>query len=98
MAQLGLIKEPCGSGVGVDLSTVECPPLAVDAFNEIRNQDMGMQMRIAVARRPVAEPRGDQSPCRDHLDAVVSSTCERRVLLDVSQRGVDGSFVSDANG
>ncbi len=73
VAELGLVQEPGGARVGVQVPAVERSPHAVFAEGRVRDHDVGVELRVTGPARPVAERGGDQPVTVEGLDAVVAA-------------------------
>ena len=67
--------------------------MPVGTANAVGDQDVRVQVRVAVAARAMPERRGDQPVGADLYHAVVASSRPHRVTLEVVERGVDRILV-----
>ncbi len=65
VAQYALVHRSGGQLRAVEGLAVECGPLAVGPASQVRNEDMGVQMRVASTARSVPEPRSDEPDTRE---------------------------------
>ena len=97
-AQLGLIEEAAGAGMGVEAPGVEGGPAAVRAAGHVRHEDVGVQLRVAGAAGAVPEARRDESVAEHRDRAALAAAAEGGVAFHVVQRGVDGGLMRLARG
>ncbi len=69
--------------------------VAVHAFEDVRDKDVGVQLRIAGARRAVPERGGNQAVTLDRDRPAVFPSPTSRHALQVSERIGDRFVVSD---
>ena len=86
-AQRGLIDRAGGLLVVINLVPVDRAPHPVDAPQLVRNQRVGVQLRIPSTRRPVVKQRRHQPRGRDLFDAVGAAPRQRRMHIQIRQRG-----------
>ena len=77
-------------GAPHELAAVEGPPLPVVTERPVGDQDVGVQLRIALAARAVEVGAGDEAAAVDLLDAVGSTAGVAGVALDVGQARLHG--------
>ena len=92
-----LVEVTGGLGVGVDAPPVKRRPLPVGAEREIRDEHVGVQLRVASARSAMAERRRDEPIALDRLSAAGSAARHRRLALHVSHRVDHCAVVRVAN-
>jgi hypothetical protein len=85
VAQVRLVQVAGRLRVGVDQPRVQRAPAAVAPLAHVRDQDVGVEMRVVRPRRPLAERRGHEAAGL-HLDrAVVPAAAPRRRRLQVGE-------------
>lgn len=92
-----LIHHPAGLQLAVHRPRVQRPPHPVLAPHPSRHQHVGVQLRITGARRAVHEPGRQQPVGIDLADARLPCSGERRVLLQIGERGAHGGVVGVAD-
>ncbi len=92
-AQRGLVEDAGGLLVMEQLMPVDRAPHPVRAQQFVRDQGVGVQLRIPRARRAVIEQGGGEPAGADLFDAVGAAPRQRRVLIEVGQGGEDGGAV-----
>jgi hypothetical protein len=86
VAKVRLIDVAGGLGVFVDRGVVEAGPFAVWALGRVGDQDMGVELRIAVARGAVRVGDGDESAAFDEDGTAFAPAGQAGVGLHVFQR------------
>ena len=79
--------------VRVDPATVERRPAPVGAEHDVGDEHVRVELRIAGARRPMPERRGDQPAPRDHVHAAAAAARHPGRPLDVAERLGDRPIV-----
>lgn len=74
-------------------SAIQCPPLAVRALNAVRDDEVGVELRVTAARVPVIEGASDQTFGLELCDAASACPCKGGVLLKKLEYVVDGLVV-----
>ena len=92
-AQRCLVEDAGGFLVMEQLMPVDGAPHPVRAQQFVRDQGVGVQLRIPGARRPVVEQGGGEPAGADLLDAVGAAPRQRRVRVEVGEGGEDGGAV-----
>jgi hypothetical protein len=94
-AQLGLVQVAGRLGVAVDEAAVQRPPPTLGVTNEVGDEHVVVQQRIAGARGAMLEAGGDEShPAHWHHAAFAPAPTERRLSLQVAQRGAHRRLVA----
>lgn len=93
MAEVGLIEVAGGRGVVVDRRVVEPRPAAVRPLGRVGDQDVGMELRVAVSRGAVDIGGGEVAVARDELRAASSPAGPARLALHIGKGGADGFSV-----
>ncbi len=96
VAQRRVVEVPGGLGVAQNHATIKRRP-ALAGVGRVRDDRVGVQLRIAGAARAVAERRDDQPRAPQDLAAVGAPARERRLTLDVPERLADGVVVRAAH-
>jgi hypothetical protein len=97
MAKVGLVDVGGGLGVVVDRRVVEAGPAPVRSLRRVGDQDVGVQLRIAVARGAVEVARGQVAVALDELRASGSAPRPARLALHVAEGGGDRFAVGSFN-
>jgi hypothetical protein len=95
-AECRLVQHPCGLLRLEQLAPVEREPLGVRRADLVRDE-VGVQLWVGGSRGAMDEARGDEPIGVDLQDTVVSTTGERRVLVDESERCGDRCLVRGQN-
>ena len=74
VAEVGLVEVAGGAGLPQQRLAVERPPLPVLAVREIRDEHVGVQLRVAGAAGPMRERGGDEPVDRNDLVSVDATT------------------------
>ena len=97
VAELGLVEVAGGAGLPEERTAMQRAPQAVVATGQVRDEHMGVELRIPGPARAVHEPRGDEAVTGDMLDAVDTSPGQARLAFEPAERGVDGPVVRGAH-
>ena len=93
VAQVGLVDVGGGGGVVVDRRVVEAGPAAVRSLRRVGDQDVGVELGVAVSRGAVAVGGGEEAVALDELRASGSAAGPARLALHVAEGGADGFAV-----
>src|SRR5215218_8847585 len=85
-AQLGLVEKAGGARMRVDEAPVESGPAPVIAPDEVRDQDVRVQLRIAGAARAMYEGRGDRPLATDGTGSAGAAASEGGRSFEVLER------------
>jgi hypothetical protein len=70
----------------IDPPPIERPPPPIRSENQVRDEDMRMQLRIASPRSPMPEGRGDQPTSADRHCPAGTTPSHRGHALDIRER------------
>lgn len=87
VAKMGLVDVGGGLGVVVDRRVVEARPAAVRSLRRVSDQDVGVQLRIAVARGAVEVASRQVAVALDELRAAHAPAGPARLALHVVEGG-----------
>ena len=89
-----MVEVAGGLGVGEDPAAIERPPDAVaGGWGAVRDDDMGMQQRVAFAAGAMHERRGNEPAARSGREAVVAAADRAGLTLEEPDRGSDSCRV-----
>ena len=88
-AQCCLVEDAGGFLVMEQLMPVDGAPDPVRAQEFVRDQGVGVQLRIPGPRRPVVEQGGGEPAGADLLDTVGAAPRQRRMAVEVGEGGED---------
>ena len=77
----------------VDRRVVEAGPAPVRPLGRVGDEDVGVELGVAVARGAVAEGGGEVAVAMDELRAAGAATGPASLALHVVEGGVDGAVV-----
>ena len=93
VTQMRLVEVAAGLGLPIQRAAVERAPLAVVATGQVRDQDMGVELRVAGPRGAVKELGGDEPVADEVLGAVDTAPRPARLPFHPPERRVDRAVV-----
>jgi len=93
LAELGLENVARRLGVFVDRRVVEASPLAVRSLGGVGDEDVDVNLGIAVSRGAMTVASGEEAVAPDEL-GVGSAPRPASLPLEVAERGIEGSSAS----
>ena len=89
-AEARSVQRTYGAGVRVDRTAVDRRPPAFAVDAEVRDKEMGVQVRVRGSAGPMDERRREQTARVDESSAAPD---ERRMALEIAERPFDGALV-----
>ena len=97
VTELGLVEVAGGAGLPQQRTAMQRPPHAVVAAGQVRDEHVGVELRIPGPAGAVHEPRGDEAVTGDVFDAVDASSGDAGLAFEPAERGVDRPVVRRAH-
>ncbi len=92
--QTRLVEHAGGLLVREELAGIKGEPLAVLGAHLVRDEQVGVQVRVRGARGPVHEARGEEAVGVDLQEPAVAAAGEGGVVLQERERSCDGGLVA----